>query len=496
MIGCGDGGEGGSGAGLGTANATSSGTGVPPVAPPKAPACEATGSGTLYEVGDGKALADLEAVPWSTLGPGDTVRIHWRAEPYRSKILISGRGEEGAPISVCGVANAEGRLPVLQGANARTSPNQKWISYLPTQDAGLITIMPDDDADYEYRPGHIVISGLEITGAKETNSYTAHDGSERPYDDGASAIDVVVADHLSIIGNVLHDNGKGIFTLSKDEIEETVTREVLIEGNQIYGNGLEGSDNKHNTYTQAIGVIYQFNYFGPLRDGAVGANLKDRSAGTVIRYNYLEGTQRALDLVDAQEHHETAVAEPRYRETFVYGNVLISRPGDGPVLIRYGGDTIGYEQNFRKGTLFLFHNTFLTDHAKDDEWTTTIVDAVTNDETVSMWNNVFWSKGTSTLRLLRHYGHADVGVNWVSQDWLPGDDQDFSGSVEGTDALIVGTDPGLDEQLAPVAGSPVIDASQDERIDLTIDFQFGKDRGVEPRTMNGAKMDLGAHEAR
>lgn len=488
---CGDGGEGGSGAGSGD----TSGTGVPPVSPPEPPPCEPSGSGRLFEIGDGKAMADLESVPWSTLGPGDTVRIHHRAEPYRSKILLSTRGAEGAPIRVCGVPSASGALPVLSGENAKTSPNQRWISYMEVQDQGAIVVMADDDADYEFRPGYIVISGLEITGAKEENSYTASTGETRPYDDGASAIDVVAADHLSIIGNVLHDNGKGIFTLSKDEIEETVTRDVLIENNQIYGNGLVGSDNKHNTYTQAIGVTYQFNYFGPLRDGALGANLKDRSAGTVIRYNFVEGTQRMMDLVDAQEHTETAQADARYRETFVYGNVLVSRPGDGPVMIRYGGDTIGYEQNFRKGTLFLFHNTFVTDHDKNDEWTTTIVDAVTNDENVSMWNNVFWSQGTSTLRLLRHSGHAKVGVNWVTDGWLPGDELDFSGTVEGTDALIVGSDPGLDASFTPTAGSPAIDAAEASPIELGVDYEYGKDSGIQPRKMSGSAMDLGAREA-
>ena len=45
----------------------------------------------------------------------------------------------------------------------------------------------------------------------------------------------------------------------------------------------------------------------------------------------------------AQEHAADAVLDPRYHETFVYGNVLIAGPGQAAQVVHYGGDTIGYE---------------------------------------------------------------------------------------------------------------------------------------------------------
>ena len=36
-----------------------------------------------YEVGEGMAYGAIGEVPWEALMPGDVVRIHWRAEPYR-----------------------------------------------------------------------------------------------------------------------------------------------------------------------------------------------------------------------------------------------------------------------------------------------------------------------------------------------------------------------------------------------------------------------------
>ena len=70
----------------------------------------------------------------------------------------------------------------------------------------------------------------------------------------------------------LHDCGNGFFASSQSS-------DVIVEGCQIYDNGIEGSIYEHNNYTEARGIIFQFNHFGPLRTGCPGNNLKDRSAG-------------------------------------------------------------------------------------------------------------------------------------------------------------------------------------------------------------------------
>ena len=57
----------------------------------------------------------------------------------------------------------------------------------------------------------------------------------------------------------------------------------------------------HNSYTAAIGITFEYNRYGPLLAGAGGNNLKDRSAGMVARYNWIEGGNRQLDLVDAED---------------------------------------------------------------------------------------------------------------------------------------------------------------------------------------------------
>ncbi len=101
---------------------------------------------------------------------------------------------------------------------------------------------------------------------------------------------------ILIIRNcTLHDSGNGLFIGEHNGLTEN----ILIEKNYIYNNGIEGSYYQHNTYTSAINITYQFNRLGPLRTGAGGNNLKDRSAGLLIRNNWIEGGNRQLDLVDA-----------------------------------------------------------------------------------------------------------------------------------------------------------------------------------------------------
>ncbi|HET8985283.1 MAG TPA: hypothetical protein VFN03_05945, partial [Trueperaceae bacterium] len=61
--------------------------------------CSHRGPGAVYEVGPGLEYTSIGAVPWEDVGAGDTVRIHWRQEPYREKILISGQGTSDLPIT-------------------------------------------------------------------------------------------------------------------------------------------------------------------------------------------------------------------------------------------------------------------------------------------------------------------------------------------------------------------------------------------------------------
>ena len=100
------------------------------------------------------------------------------------------------------------------------------------------------------------------------------------------------------------------------------TQRIRISNNWIYDNGNVDSIYEHNSYTAAIDIVFEGNHYGPLRTDCLGNNLKDRSAGLVVRYNWIESGNRQLDLVDASGSGQLWL-EPEYGATFVYGNVLV-----------------------------------------------------------------------------------------------------------------------------------------------------------------------------
>lgn len=59
---------------------------------------------------------------------GDTVLIHARPTPYTEKWAIGRNGTQAAPITVRGVPDAQGNLPIIHGEGATTrSQLNYWI---------------------------------------------------------------------------------------------------------------------------------------------------------------------------------------------------------------------------------------------------------------------------------------------------------------------------------------------------------------------------------
>lgn len=485
---------------------------VPPVSPPPM-ACNHEGGGTLYDVGPDRPFGTIGEVPWEDLTAGDTVRIHWREEPYREKILIRGQGTAEQPITVCGVAGPGGELPIIDGEDATTRPSMGYTG-LGTQARGLIHVGMGDADGWGYKPSHIVIQGLHIRGAFHEHSFSNSAGAVVGYTDNAAGIFVERGEDVTVRGVLLTGNGNGFFVASGDS-EEVRSRAIVLERSALYGNGTvtTGFDRHHNIYTEADGMLFQFNYIGPLRAGSGGTALKDRSAGTVIRYNWIEGGSRSLDLVDAEESWRLATALPAYSDTFVYGNVLVNEP-DGPTnMVHYGGDS-GVTERYRKGTLHFFHNTVAIRSDQEGEgsrWRVVLFDVSTEDETVDARNNiVFIQPATpgarpSDLAWMRSGGVLELGVNWAS----PGitefrDGVEISGRVSGMDNLLgdPANDPGFVDApvllLLPRADGPAVDQGQELHPTVlamghTVDFEYLHPASGRQRLPLGAP-DLGAFE--
>src|SRR5262245_35217089 len=311
----------------------------------------ARAQGAIYDVGPGQVYTSIGAVPLATLQPGDTVRIHYRADPYKEKWVICRQGTAAQPITFTGVAGPNGELPVIEGISAVTAPGLNYWS----ENRGIVKI-GGANTPSDTMPKHIVIENLEIRGARSSYTFTDDTGVTVAYASNASTIYVEKCENCTIRNNVLHDAGNGLFVASSDT---DVSRDIVIEKNHIYDGGNVGSIFEHNVYTAALGIRFEGNFLGGLRAGAGGNNLKDRSAGTVIRYNWIEGGNRQLDLMDGED--SSAIRnDPSYSSTYVYGNVLVENANDGNrQMAHYGGDS-GNTATYRKGTMYFYNNTLVS----------------------------------------------------------------------------------------------------------------------------------------
>ena len=384
---------------------------------------------TDYHVGPGEDHKTIGAVPWQNLAAGDRVFIHWREQPYREKWTINGIGTTQSPILVSGIPGPDGQRPVIDGRNAVTAPKpQSWGG-----ERALIKI-GGTEARADNIPSHLIIENLEIRSARPPYRFFDEKGREKAYTNHAASIFVEKAENLIIRNCELHDSGNGLFIAAEDGR----TKNILIEYNYLHSNGNAGRIYEHNAYSAAIDITYQYNRFGPLRETAGGNNLKDRSAGLTVRFNWIDGGNRLLDLVDGEDSRKI-VGHPRYNETFVYGNVLIKRNGGNNQVIHYGGDS-GRVAEYRKGTLHLYDNTLVSLRSGN----TTLLRLSSNDERADIHHNILFVSGKgSRLALLEKSGQVHLSHNWLKPTWQATRHWNFNGRIDDDGTSITAADPGF-----------------------------------------------------
>ncbi len=353
-----------------------------------------------YEVGAQKPYTTIGSIPWGELHPGDSVLIFYRDTPYKEKWVICTKGAVGNPVVVSGIANAQGELPVIDGREAVTDSQFDYWN----EERGLIKI-GGANSPKDTMPEYIIVQNLEIRSARVGYTFTGRYGITN-YFKNAAAVYIEKGEHITIRNCILHDCGNGLFTASK-------SKDVVVEGCYYFDNGIENSIYEHNNYTESQGITFQYNRFGPLRQSCLGNNLKDRSKGCVIRYNWIEGANRQLDLVHSK--YSSFYTDTLYNKTFVYGNILIEPDNAGNSQIcHYGGDNADSTHCYRKGTLYFYHNTIISTRTGN----TTLVRLSTNDEKADIRNNIIYvTEAGSSLGIVDSDGTADLRHNWLKTGW-------------------------------------------------------------------------------
>lgn len=410
--------------------------------PPTAP----LGAGRVFDIGPGSyantggTYAEVHLFPWLELVPGDVVRIHHRAEPYRGIIYLNVHGTEAAPVKVYGVAGENGELPVISGEDALLGAElYEYAADAQVLGLGLIVIRDS----YDDKPGYIELANLDIRDASNGYEFSYFDAGanlwrERAWVRGCGVW--LKAEHVSILGCRVHNNNEGIFSQANANLPGDITSDLLIQGCHIYHNGtLRGSvdangdeisnDLDHNLYIQSAGAVIEFCRIGNMRPTSGGSSLKDRSSGTIIRYNFIESGARLLDLVEPEDTHEIIVDQT----TLVYGNILVNdyaAPEGVPkssAMIHYGFDNDPEES--RRGRLYFYNNTVFVRCSRtgdDGNWRTKFFEFGREDGDVpidpaEMYDNIIHvlpaAEGDdyTFLNLLTVYGDVRMGAgNWIA----------------------------------------------------------------------------------
>jgi parallel beta-helix repeat protein len=422
---------------------------------------------TEYHVGQKQAYNTIGAVPWYMLKADDTVYIH--PGIYNEKFLISTRGTAQKPIRVIGVLDGNGNRPVIDGQNATTSTNNHhhWQTPNLMQWDGVVFIsINSDDA---VVPAYIEIKNLEIKNGNMNNSFSAENGSKLAYDGFAAGIYIRSAEHILIENCVIHDNGQGIYSWTGSGIKwwDGLAKDITIRGNYFFNNGLTKSYTEHQTYTESDGVIIEYNHYGPQRTGAWGSHLKDRSAGAIIRYNYFDSAPSGwvIDLVEPQESWNALGKSNKYRQAFVYGNVVINNGNYSPNYFHWNEDhQMGNGRaTLAGGKLLFYNNTVLTIANQSDmthfryfntTWGGYECPPASPPGVIDIRNNIFavLPRTAGKSIPIQQFAYCknqnfNFGVNWVSPGWVT----NTIGSVTGTSNLHSSTDnnPGFVSSSSP-----------------------------------------------
>jgi len=399
---------------------------------------------TTYQVGPDKAYTNIGDVPWESLEGGDSVQIYWKSTPYREKWVLCRAGSESSRITITGIPNSDGELPIISGENASTRSELNFWN----DSRGIIKIGGANNPP-DTMPAYITIENLDIQSGRPAYNFTDRNSQSKNYSGNCAAVYIEKGEHIIIRNCNIHDCGNGIFAGHE-------TLNLLVESCYIYNNGISNSIYMHNNYTETKSIVFQYNHFGPLRDGCLGNNLKDRSAGCIIRYNWIEGGNRQLDLVETD--YEEIANLSSYSSTHVYGNILIEAEGEGNSQIcHYGGDS-GNTSLYRKGILYFYNNTIISTRSGN----TTILRLSSNDEKCEMFNNILYTSADGRfLAISNRSGVVNLRNNWIKTGWKPSHGS-LTGSVNVLENNHTGITPGFvdtaNKDYHLQANSPCINA--------------------------------------
>lgn len=345
-------------------------------------------TGGDYEVGAGKQYTTIAATPaltgWS---PGTIMRI-WNTDTtgsspslYREYYNIGKSGTPTQPIIVCGVADAQGNLPIMDGQDATAQSDVNTNA-----GDGIITLWPGSShygywQDGSVGPNYVSITGLHLRNGNSTlKRYAPGGSSEVNWDNFTACVNFRSGSYVDVSGNELDNCANGLFSAENaNNAWATITQNLTFMGNHVQKSGDPGdASGTHQEYAQTFYSLFEGNRIDNPTE-YVGSMVKWRGVEGIFRYNYIgDGGQRLFDLVENQDGPDYVTFEQyfggglygygdqaganmiaAYQESeqkdFIYGNVMFGTSAWGQ--IHYAGDQGVDGMWIRNGILYAYSNT-------------------------------------------------------------------------------------------------------------------------------------------
>ncbi len=428
-----------------------------------------TAAAATYEVGPGKPLTTIGAVPWESLMPGDLVLIHARPTPYAEKWALNRSG-----VTVRGVPDASNNLPIITGLGATT---RSQLAYLQ-QDRSIVfvgaTTMPADTMATD-----VVFESLHFRRAREGDAFTSAGGVASTYGSNAAALYLAKGRRITVQRCIIEDFERGL--VAGPDVEDLTVERNVFRGN-ARGGGAVGSANLD---VEVIRLTARFNMFGSPVIGSEAENVRDNSAGSTYAYNFFAGGNRLLDL-EGDSVHSTRPEHARIR---VFGNVLLKTSvGGNNALIQF--DAV----NGGNRTLELWHNTFVSRRVQSRM----VNGGLRPGLAVKLINCIVRGPMNGDLVLMDGEGSFQHGGNWVQTTTQPTSPASTALTVDDLGGSIDGISPGfLDETLDDfrlTSGAAPIDRAIPLPAGLDVPvLEFRHPAEAYPRGDDG-KPDIGAFE--
>jgi len=367
----------------------------------------------IYEIGPGKKYTDLNQIPRESLQKSTLILIYYRDEPYKNKFVVNVAATENEPVVILWIADVNWNLPKIDWNGAITRQELDYRN----EERSLIKIWWSSKPDESIKPSRIYIENLDIYGAKYGKSFNDDGWNNKNYSKNATCVHMEYGDHIFLKNNHIHNCSNGIFTTH-------FTDHIWIEWNKIYANWNVDDGYCHNTYTESQNIVYRNNFMWDLLAGSKWTNLKDRSAGTIIEFNWIEWWNRQLDLVETT--HEELLQLPQYQETFVRGNILIEKRDEwNGQIMHYGGD--GWDKSFyRNGKLYFYNNTVVSKRTNY----TTLINLSLNEAKLLADNNIFYtSAGPKNFAISDGRWQISLENNLLPEQRKNTHNADFDGNI-------------------------------------------------------------------